>query len=89
MNGYDDQARQLAGFAAAHLRGGSWNNNNVNARAANRNNNHPANRNNNIGFRVLAMRPTPLVPLQWLVAWAAGESSTFYQVRRLPVLLAE
>jgi hypothetical protein len=34
------------------LRGGSWNNNQDNARASNRNNNHPNNRNNNIGFRV-------------------------------------
>ena len=35
----------------ALLRGGSWNNNARNARAANRNNNDPGNRNNNIGFR--------------------------------------
>jgi formylglycine-generating enzyme required for sulfatase activity len=34
------------------LRGGSWNNNTNNLRAANRNNNTPDNRNNNIGFRV-------------------------------------
>ena len=34
------------------LRGGSWNNNAINARCSNRNNNDPANRNNNIGFRV-------------------------------------
>jgi formylglycine-generating enzyme required for sulfatase activity len=35
------------------LRGGSWNNNQDNARSANRNRNNPNNRNNNIGFRVL------------------------------------
>jgi hypothetical protein len=35
------------------LRGGSWNNNGRNCRAANRNSNEPGNRNNNIGFRVL------------------------------------
>ena len=35
------------------LRGGSWNNNAVNCRSANRNVNEPANRNNNNGFRVL------------------------------------
>jgi hypothetical protein len=69
----------IRGSIAAHLRGGSWNNNNVNARAANRNNNHPANRNNNIGFRVVVERPTPLVPLQWPVARAAGEPSSLYQ----------
>jgi len=34
------------------LRGGSWNNNPNNCRAANRNRNNPNNRNNNIGFRV-------------------------------------
>jgi len=33
-------------------RGGSWNNNEENARVSIRNNNHPNNRNNNIGFRV-------------------------------------
>ena len=35
------------------VRGGSWNNNQDNARAAYRNNNTPDNRNTNIGFRVL------------------------------------
>ncbi|MBL0355120.1 MAG: SUMF1/EgtB/PvdO family nonheme iron enzyme [Dechloromonas sp.] len=34
------------------LRGGAWNNNPRNCRAANRNDNNPDNRNNNIGFRV-------------------------------------
>ena len=33
-------------------RGGSWNNNARNCRAANRNRNDPANTNNNLGFRV-------------------------------------
>jgi hypothetical protein len=35
------------------LRGGSWNNNQENARADYRNDNEPDNRNNNIGFRVV------------------------------------
>jgi hypothetical protein len=35
------------------VRGGFWNNNQDNARAAYRNNNHPDNRNNNLGFRVV------------------------------------
>ncbi len=39
-------------------RGGSWNNNAVNCRSANRNNWNPDNRNNNLGFRVA------LVPAQ-------------------------
>lgn len=33
------------------LRGGSWNNNDNNVRAANRNRNEPTNENNNLGFR--------------------------------------
>ncbi|NJP12618.1 MAG: SUMF1/EgtB/PvdO family nonheme iron enzyme [Leptolyngbyaceae cyanobacterium RU_5_1] len=39
------------------LRGGSWNNNPVNCRSANRNRNNPGNRNNNIGFRVVVSLP--------------------------------
>ena len=38
--------------ASRVLRGGSWNNNTRNLRAANRNHNHADNRNNNIGLRV-------------------------------------
>ncbi len=37
------------------LRGGSWNNNEDNARVSGRNNNNPNNRNNNIGFRVVVL----------------------------------
>jgi hypothetical protein len=37
------------------VRGGSWNNNQHNARASVRNDNHPDNRNNNIGFRVVCV----------------------------------
>jgi len=37
------------------VRGGSWNNNRDNARCAYRNNDHPGNRNNNLGFRVLCV----------------------------------
>ena len=36
------------------LRGGSWNNNQRNARVSIRNNNTPDNANNNIGFRPVA-----------------------------------
>jgi hypothetical protein len=36
------------------LRGGSWNNNQNNARCAYRNRNEPDNWNNNVGFRVVA-----------------------------------
>jgi len=38
---------------ARSVRGGFWNNNQDNARADYRNNNHPNNRNNNYGFRVV------------------------------------
>ena len=38
------------------VRGGSWNNNQDNARAAYRNNNDPDNRNDNNGFRVVVVR---------------------------------
>jgi formylglycine-generating enzyme required for sulfatase activity len=41
------------------LRGGSWNNNLNNARAANRNNNTPNNQWNNNGFRVSASHGFP------------------------------
>jgi len=41
-------------------RGGSWNNNAQNARAANRNNNTPDNRNNNIGFRPASSDARPM-----------------------------
>ena len=40
------------------VRGGSWNNNQDNARAAYRNRNHPDNRNNNIGFRLVCSSHT-------------------------------
>ncbi len=47
------------------IRGGSWNNNARNCRAANRNNNDPGNRNNNLGFRLA------LVPAQ-KSGWMSG-----------------
>ena len=40
-------------------RGGSWNNNANNARAANRNNDSPGNRNNNLGFRLASSGAPP------------------------------
>ncbi|MGB1011612.1 MAG: hypothetical protein ACPGVP_17970 [Thiolinea sp.] len=46
------------------MRGGSWNNNQENARAARRNRNLPTNRNNNVGFRLCcAFSPTSLFTL--------------------------
>ncbi|MEZ5402183.1 MAG: hypothetical protein R2729_21090 [Bryobacteraceae bacterium] len=49
------------GFEPRALRGGSWNNNQDNARAGCRNNNHPNNR-NNIGFRVVCSSHIRLRP---------------------------
>ena len=46
--------RRPAGKRRRVLRGGAFNNNRQNVRAAYRNNNHPNNRNNNIGFRVVS-----------------------------------
>ena len=46
------------------VRGGSWNNNPINARAAYRNHNAPDNRNNNIGFRLVCASHT-FDLLQW------------------------
>jgi len=43
----------IKGDKPGALRGGSWNNNRRNARVSNRNNNHPDNFNNNVGFRVI------------------------------------
>jgi formylglycine-generating enzyme required for sulfatase activity len=39
------------------LRGGSWGNQSINCRSANRNNNRPDDRNNNIGVRVVVLTP--------------------------------
>ena len=44
------------------LRGGSWNNNHDNVRAAYRNNNNPHNRNNNNGFRLVRRLTSPVYP---------------------------
>lgn len=45
-------------------RGGSWNNNAANCRAANRNRNDPDNRNNNLGFRPAPAPPAPDLMIQ-------------------------
>jgi formylglycine-generating enzyme required for sulfatase activity len=48
------------GIVSRVVRGGSWNNNPANARAANRNHNHPHNQNDNLGFRLVCARHIPL-----------------------------
>ena len=57
------------------LRGGSWNNNWNNVRAANRNNNNPDNTNNNIGFRCVAASPGVLLKGQVLRIYGRGASA--------------
>ncbi|MBN8515425.1 MAG: SUMF1/EgtB/PvdO family nonheme iron enzyme [Candidatus Accumulibacter sp.] len=58
------------------LRGGSWNNNPRNCRAANRNNNTPDNRNNNIGFRVCRGAHIVIIP--------ARRQGVFWRVSEFP-----
>jgi hypothetical protein len=43
----------VGGERSRVLRGGAWNNESDNLRAANRNNDNPDNRDNNIGFRLV------------------------------------
>jgi len=52
MANYFVKWRQKSKGTNRVVRGGSWNNNAENCRVSNRNNNHPDNRNNNIGFRL-------------------------------------
>jgi hypothetical protein len=54
--------QRVARELPADLRGGAFNNNQDNARCANRNRNNPNNRNNNIGFRVVVSTLFQLTP---------------------------
>ena len=47
------------------VRGGTWNDTALNARAAYRNRNHPGNRNNNLGVRVVVGPPHIFASLLW------------------------
>jgi hypothetical protein len=60
------------------LRGGSWNNNPDNVRSSARNNNHPDNRNNNIGFRVLCSSHIEIFSVRCLTVMALSELPTGY-----------
>jgi hypothetical protein len=51
------------------LRGGAFNNNQNNARCAYRNNNHPDNRNDNVGFRVVVSHDSHTSPEMRLSFW--------------------
>lgn len=65
------------------VRGGSWNNNWNNLRAANRNNNTPTNSNNNIGFRC-ASAPSLLPDGQVRQVYGRGASAQGEQARPIP-----
>ena len=52
-------AALCSGASRSVIRGGAWNNQSSNARAAYRNNNNPDNRNNNVGLRVLCSPTSP------------------------------
>jgi hypothetical protein len=67
------------GTARGVLRGGSWNNNPQNLRAARRNNNNPDNRNNNIGFRLAVGWQYDL--RQNFQGYGSGERALFVQGR--------
>jgi hypothetical protein len=69
------------------LRGGSFNNNANNARAAYRNNNVPGNRNNNNGFRLVVVRlSTPYLYAheEWVRSLSSPDSCTLWP--GLPVM---
>ena len=73
------------------VRGGSWNNNQNNARASYRNNNNPNNRNNNIGFRVVGVVHSPpslLWPGPGSASWTAWAARTG-QPARVPGMSAD
>ena len=54
--GWSSTGSGVGGGCARVLRGGSWNHDDPeNLRASYRNNNHPGNRNNNVGFRVVCV----------------------------------
>jgi hypothetical protein len=73
---FQAQAKRLA------LRGGSWNNNQENARVSIRNNNHPDNRNNNIGFRVAAFHRFPSPCRKYALIMVRHRGKTGWPVAR-------
>jgi hypothetical protein len=82
---------QSNGAGPETLRGGSWINNQRNARVSNRNNNHPDNFNNNIGFRVL-LAPGFHFPV-WIGSpsaklWRYGAQPDDFERQRGPVPVA-
>lgn len=54
-----DRTAEVESGSNRVIRGGSWNSNARNVRAANRNANDPGNRNDNLGFRLARARGVP------------------------------
>ena len=70
------------------LRGGSFNHDPDNLRCSNRNNNHPDNRNNNIGFRVVCVDASARKVLartaRWMGAMRRGKLSCAAGAKKPP-----
>ena len=66
------------------LRGGAFNNNPNNLRAANRNNNDPDNRNDNIGFRCAAAGPGEFLKGQVRLVHGRGAGAEREKSRSVP-----
>jgi hypothetical protein len=83
------------------VRGGSWNNNDNNARADYRNNRNPNNRNNNIGFRVVGFVHVLLVgtgltnlwfalaPSLWVSGLCVRHGVLHHHMQYLPTMCGE
>ncbi|MCL4870523.1 MAG: SUMF1/EgtB/PvdO family nonheme iron enzyme [Anaerolineae bacterium] len=67
------------------VRGGSWNNDQINARAAYRNHNHPDNRNNNLGARVVRRSTSYAVPFLQVSGRRARTGGCCFHAAALPV----
>ena len=67
--------------SARVVRGGSWNNNGMNVRSANRNRNTPDNRNNNLGFR-LALAQQAMIGLNDPIIIPSCHNASKQQDRR-------
>lgn len=80
--------RPLLWLIARVVRGGSWNNNPVNLRSANRNHNAPGDHNNNVGFRLartarlIGLRPAS-APLGQIVQLYAAAQRCFRAVQAI------
>jgi hypothetical protein len=66
------------------LRGGSWNNETINLRGANRNRNNPNNRNNNRGFRCVRAKHVIFMGQNLLIDRSAKRAGV--KLRLVPAL---